>query len=233
MKNDRPFLSGSDEELIQTLEALLEQEDPAEDAIHAILDELDRRSNAPAFELESGWSDVQARARAHKIKPREASRWKACLRSAACFLLVLLVTFGAVLALSPEARAAVSNQLGYESVGVPLPAGAITIQLSGEGGGFYTSEHFACVKENGNWLTYSFQNKGTEACYVSLSKVGLFGGYKQVTESLLIQPGETGHGAYEDPGNGTYCIRISSQFGGGINGTLDASQTVCLTSGRE
>lgn len=226
MKNDRPFLSGSDEELIQTLEALLEEEDPDENVIHAILDELDRRSNAPAFDLESGWFDVQARARAHKIKPREASRWKARLRSVACFLLVLLVTFGAVLALSPEARAAVSNQLGYESVRVPLPAGTVTIQLSGEGGGFYTSEHFACVKENGNRLAYSFQNKGTEACYVSLYKVGLFGGYKKVTESLLIQPGEIGQGAYEDPGNGTYCIRISSQFGGGIYGTLDTVQSM-------
>lgn len=143
------------------------------------------------------------------------------------------MTFGAVLALSPEARAAVSNQLGYESVGVPLPAGNITIQLSGEGGGFYTSEHFACVKENGDQLSYAFQNNGTEACYVSLYKVGLLGGYKKVTESILIQPGETGHGSYEDPGNETYCIRISSKFGGGIYGTLDAAQTVYLTSNRE
>lgn len=233
MRSDRPLLSRDDEELIQTLEALLEQEVPDEDAVHAILDELDHRSNAPAFDLESGWSDLQARSRAGKMEHREAKHWRAPLRSAACFLLVLLVTFGAVLAFSPEARAAVSNQLGYESVGVPLPAGTVTIQLSGEGGGFYTSEHFACVKENGNCLTYSFQNKGTEACYVSLYKVGLFGGYKKVTESLLIQPGETGQGTYEDPGNETYCIRVSSQFGGGIYGTLDAAQTAYLTSGRE
>ena len=233
MKNDRRFLSGSDEELIQALESLLQQKAPDQDAVHAILDELDRRSNASAFDLERGWSDVQARSRASKLEPREASRWKAWLRSAACFLLVLLVTFGAVLALSPEARAAVSNQLGYESVGIPLPAGNITIQLSGEGGGFYTSEHFACVKENGDQLSYAFQNKGTEACYVSLCKVGLLGGYKKVTESILIQPGETGHGTYEDPGNETYCIRISSQFGGGIYGTLDAVQTVYLTAGQE
>lgn len=226
MKNDRRFLSGSEEELIQTLEALLEQELPDEDAVHAILDELDRRSNAPAFDLEVGWSDLQARSRADKIEHRKANHWKSHLRSAACFLLVLLVTFGAVLALSPEARAVVSNQLGYESVGVPLPAGTVTIQLSGEGGGFYTSEHFACVKENGNRLVYSFQNKGAEASYVSLYKVGLFGGYKKVTESLLIQPGETEQGTYEDPGNGTYCIRISSQFGGGIYGTLDAVQSM-------
>ena len=120
-----------------------------------------------------------------------------------------------------------------EPVGIPLPAGNITIQLSGEGGGFYTSEHFACVKENGDQLSYAFQNNGTEACYVSLYKVGLLGGYKKVTESILIQPGETGHGSYEDPGNETYCIRISSQFGGGIYGTLDAVQTVYLTSNRE
>ncbi len=226
MKNDRRFLSGSEEELIQTLEALLEQEVPDEDAIHAILDELDRRSSAATFDLEAGWSDLQARSRADKIVYRKASPWKAHLRSAACFLLVLLVTFGAVLAFSPEARAVVSNQLGYESVGVPLPAGNITIQLSGEGGGFYTSEHFACVKENGNRLVYSFQNKGAEASYVSLYKVGLFGGYKKVTESLLIQPGETEQGTYEDPGNGTYCIRVSSQFGGGIYGTLDAVQSM-------
>lgn len=103
---------------------------------------------------------------------------------------------------APEARAAVSNQLGYESVGIPLPAGNITIQLSGEGGGFYTSEHFACVKENGDQLSYAFQNNGTEACYVSLYKVGLLGGYKKVTESILIQPGETGHGTYEAPATG-------------------------------
>ena len=201
--------------------------------MHAILDELDRRSNASAFDLERGWSDVQARSRASKLEPREASRWKAWLRSAACFLLVLIVTIGAVLALSPEARAVVSNQLGYDPVGIPLPAGNITIQLSGEGGGFYTSEHFACVKENGDQLSYAFQNKGTEACYVSLYKVGLLGGYKKVTESILIQPGETGHGTYEDPGNETYCIRVSSQFGGGIYGTLDAAQTVYLTSDQE
>ena len=81
------------------------------------------------------------------------------------------------------------------------------------------------MKENGDQLSYAFQNKGTEACYVSLYKVGLLGGYKKVTESILIQPGETGHGTYEDPGNETYCIRISSQFGGGICGTLDATQT--------
>lgn len=102
MKNDRRFLSGSDEELIQALESLLQQKAPNQDAVHAILDELDRRSNASAFDLERGWADVQARSRASKLEPREASRWKAWLRSAACFLLALLVTFGAVLALSPE-----------------------------------------------------------------------------------------------------------------------------------
>ena len=87
MKNDRRFLSGSDEELIQALESLLQQKAPDQDAVHAILDELDRRSNASAFDLERGWSDVQARSRASKLEPREASRWKAWLRSAACFLL--------------------------------------------------------------------------------------------------------------------------------------------------
>ena len=51
MKNDRRFLSGSDEELIQALESLLQQKAPDQDAVHAILDELDRRSNASAFDL--------------------------------------------------------------------------------------------------------------------------------------------------------------------------------------
>ena len=202
MKNDRRFLSGSDEELIQALESLLQQKAPDQDAVHAILDELDRRSNASAFDLERGWSDVQARSRASKLEPREASRWKAWLRSAACFLLVLLVTFGAVLALSPEARAAVSNQLGYESVGIPLPAGNITIQLSGEGGGFYTSEHFACVKENGDQLSYAFQNKGTEACYVSLYKVGLLGGYKRSQSRSSSSPERPGMGPTKTPATG-------------------------------
>jgi len=55
MKNDRRFLSGSDEELIQALESLLQQKAPDQDAVHAILDELDRRSNASAFDLERGW----------------------------------------------------------------------------------------------------------------------------------------------------------------------------------
>ena len=49
MKNDRRFLSGSDEELIQALESLLQQKAPDQDAVHAILDELDRRSNASAL----------------------------------------------------------------------------------------------------------------------------------------------------------------------------------------
>lgn len=88
-------------------------------------------------------------------------------------------------------------------LGSRLPAGNITIQLSGEGGGFYTSEHFACVKENGDQLSYAFQNNGTEACYVSLYKVGLLGGYKKVTESILIQPGETpGMGPTKAPATG-------------------------------
>ena len=226
MKSDRRFLSGTDETLIQTLEALLEQDVPDQDAIHAILDELDRRSGAPVLDAEAGWSDLQARARVHRSTRLHsaAGTWNARLRSAACFLLVLLMTFGAVLLLSPDARAALADQLGYEVVGIPLPAAKVTIQLSGDGGGFYTSEHFACVKENGNLLVYSFQNKGTEACYVSLNKVGLLGGYKKVTEAILVRPGETGRSVYENPGNETYCIRVSSQLGGGISGTLDAAQ---------
>lgn len=227
MKRDRSFLSGTDEELIQALEALLEQDTPEQAAIHAILDELDRRSHAPAWDPEAGWSDLQARAHAQRSARMHsaANTWKARLRSAASFLLVLLMTFGAVLLFSPDARAALADQLGYEAVGIPLPAAKVTIQLSGDGGGFYTSEHFACVKENGNLLVYSFQNTGTEACYVSLNKVGLLGGYKKVAEAILVPPGEIGRSVYENPGNETYCIRVSSQLGGGISGTLDAAQS--------
>ena len=46
-------------------------------------------------------------------------------------------------------------------------------------------------------------------------------------------PERPGMGPTKAPGNGTYCIRVSSQFGGGICGTLDATQTVYLTSDQE
>lgn len=61
MEKHNPFLSGSDEDLIQAMEFLLEQKDVDWDTIHDILDELDHRSGASPFDLNEGWTDLQNR----------------------------------------------------------------------------------------------------------------------------------------------------------------------------
>ena len=54
----------TDEDLIQAMEALLDQETGDQEAIRAILEELDRRSGAAAFDTDAGWADLQARRKA-------------------------------------------------------------------------------------------------------------------------------------------------------------------------
>lgn len=178
---------------------------------------------SPAYQK---WERKFLKNPAHLAKKVHRPRWQKALQTAACFLLVLGLMGGTVLIASPSARAALANYMGYEVIGFDHPSQDLTIQLSGVGSGFYTSEPFSCVEENGNLLRYSFQNNGTDACYVYLSRFRWIGGQKRVTDLILVEPGETGSGTYEDPGNGTYCVRIQSETGGSINGSLSVLQII-------
>ena len=178
---------------------------------------------SPAYQK---WERKFLKNPAHLAKKACRPRWQKALRTAACFLLLLGLLGGTVLIASPSARAAVADYMGYEVVGFDFPSQDLTIQLSGVGSGFYTSELFTCVEENGNALRYSFQNNGTDACYVSLSRCQWIGGQKRVTDLILVEPGETGGGTYENSGNGTYCVRIQSEMGGSISGSLKVLQVI-------
>ena len=50
-----------EEALIQELEALLDQENPDEACLHALLDQLDRRTGGAPLDPAEGWADLQRR----------------------------------------------------------------------------------------------------------------------------------------------------------------------------
>ena len=194
----------------------------ADDAQH-LADAPEPPPFSPAYQK---WERKFLKNPAHLSKKVHRPRWQKSLHTAACFLLILGLLGSTVLIASPSARAALADYMGSEVIGFDYPSQDLTIQLSGVGSGFYTSEPFSCVEENGNLLRYSFQNNGTDACYVYLSKIRWIGGHQRVTELILVKPGETGGGTYEDPGNGTYCVRIQSEMGGSISGSLNVLQII-------
>lgn len=203
--------SPPEEELLQQLDALMDQEVPDQAALHALLDQLDRQTGGRSPDPKAGWRDLQRRRPAGRRRPR----WARPLGAAVLVVLVVALS-GAVLTVSPTARAAVSACLGQETVQARFPT--VTLQLADEGGSFYTSEHFACVAENGPVLHVTFRNQGEEDCWVNLTQVGLFGRYRVVAGPVLVAPGEEEELTYAHPGNDTYCIRLSSD--GTLAGTL-------------
>lgn len=73
MKKHNTPPEATDEELIQTMETLLDQDLPDQAAIQAILEELDRRSGAAPFDTQAGWADLQTRRQA-AAPPRSRRR---------------------------------------------------------------------------------------------------------------------------------------------------------------
>lgn len=151
-------------------------------------------------------------------------RWQAALRWVACFLLVVSLSFGAGIFAGPQVWATVSGWI--DSSHVPTATGLeVSIQLDGPHGCVYTSEKFACVAENGSTLRYWYQNNGTSNCTLQLYRVGFFGD-EAIGEAISIAPGDSADGLYENPGNDTYYLRVTSMDGYGayVNGTLRADQ---------
>lgn len=203
--------------LLRHLKDLLAQEDPDQKALHALLDQLDRQTGDTPLDTKAGWRDLKRRqARLRRQRPR----WVRSLGVAAAGLVLAMVLSGVVLTVSPGARAAVSAYLGQETVEGRFPT--VTLQLGDEGGGFYTSEHFSCVAENGPLLHVTFRNEGEDACWMNLTEVGLFGRYQIVAGPVLVEAGKEGSLTYAGPGNGTYCIRLTSDAA--LSGTLRAWQ---------
>lgn len=207
----------TEEALRQRLDALLDQEDPDQEALHTLLDQLDRQTGGKPPDTKAGWRDLRRR----RVRlGRHHPRWVRPLGVAAAGLVLVMVLSGVVLTVSPGARAAVSAYLGQETVEGRFPT--VTLQLGDEGGGFYTSEHFACVAENGPVLHVTFCNQGEEACSMNLTEVGLFGRYRIAAGPVIVEPGGEGTLTYASPGNGTYCIRLTSDTA--LAGTLRAWQ---------
>lgn len=205
------------EELFRRLDTLMDQEVPDQEALHALLDRLDQQTGGKPLDPKAGWRDLLRR-RACLRRPQP--RWFRPLGVAAAVLVLAVVLSGTVLTVSPTARAAVSAYLGQETVEGRFPT--VTLQLGGEGGGFYTSEHFACVAENGPVLHVTFRNEGEDACWMNLTEVGLFGRYRIVAGPVLVEPNTEGTLAYAGPGNDTYCIRLTGDSA--LSGTLQAWQ---------
>lgn len=150
--------------------------------------------------------------------------WKTVLRSAACFLLVVSLSFGAGIFAGPQVWATVSGW--FDSSPAPTATGLeVSIQLDGPHGSVYTSEKFTCVEENGSTLRYWYQNNGTSTCTLQLYRVGFFGN-KALGEAIPIEPGDNAVGIYENPGNDVFYLRVTcvDGYGAYINGTLRADQ---------
>ncbi len=147
---------------------------------------------------------------------------KKWLRFAACFLLLLSLSFGGGLLAGPQVRAAVSGWLDATPTETGL---AVSIHLTGPHGSVYTSERFACVQENGSTLRYWYQNNGTSICTVQLYRVGFFG-ESPVGETISVPPGKDDDAFYENPGNDTFYLRVTCVDGCGadVNGNLRADQ---------
>ena len=213
-KHDSP----TEEELLQRLDDLLDQEVPDQETLRALLDQLDRQTGGKPLDTKIGWRDLKKR-RAH-IRWQQRPRWTQPLVVAVLLMALMVVLSGTVLTVSPAARAAVAAYLGHETVGARFPT--VTLRLGDEGGGFYTSEHFNCVDENGTVLYVAFRNEGEDACYMNLTKVGIFGRYRIVAGPILVEPGTEEMLTYSKPENSTYCIRLTN--GSTLAGTLRAWQ---------
>lgn len=208
----------TEEELLQRLDVLMDQEPLDQEALHTLLDQLDRQTGGSPPDLQAGWRDLQRRHTRRRRQQRP--RWTRPLGVAVLLMALAVVLSGTVLTVSPTARAAVSAYLGQETVEGRFPT--VTLQLGDEGGGFYTSEHFSCVAENGAVLHVGFRNEGEAACYMNLTKVGLFGRYRIVAGPVLVEPNTEEMLTYASPGNDTYCIRLTSDSA--LAGTLRAWQ---------
>lgn len=150
--------------------------------------------------------------------------WQRVLRTAACFVLVLSLSFGTLMAGSPHVRAVVATWIGIIDQ-TSITEIDVTIYLSGSGGCVYTSETFHCVEENGNTLQYWFENTGTDSCSVQLYRVG-FPRDQYAGEAITVNAGEDSSGVYRNPGNGIFYLRVTctSGIGSEMNGTLRAVQ---------
>lgn len=84
--------AGSEEALIQALETLLDQENPDEARLQALLDQLDRQTGAAPLDPEAGWADLQRR-RSTRPKRRGLRRFPLALAA----VLVCLAVSGTAL----------------------------------------------------------------------------------------------------------------------------------------
>lgn len=87
--------AGSEEALIQALETLLDQENPDEARLQALLDQLDRQTGAAPLDPEAGWADLQHR-RSTRPKRRGLRRFPLALAA----VLVCLAVSGTALAVN-------------------------------------------------------------------------------------------------------------------------------------
>lgn len=85
----------TDEDLIQTMEALLDQADPDQEAIRAVLAELDRRSGGTPFDTQAGWADLQARRRENTApRRRKLHRFPIAIAAVLVCLVVSVTAIG-------------------------------------------------------------------------------------------------------------------------------------------
>lgn len=85
----------TDEDLIQTMEALLDQADPDQEAIRAVLAELDRRSGGIPFDTQAGWADLQARRRENTApRRRKLHRFPIAIAAVLVCLVVSVTAIG-------------------------------------------------------------------------------------------------------------------------------------------
>lgn len=150
--------------------------------------------------------------------------WKTVLRSAACFLLVVSLSFGTGIFAGPQVWATVSGW--FDSSPAPTATGLeVSIQLDGPHGSVYTSEKFACVEENGSTLRYWYHNTGTSPCTLQLYKVNALRD-EYAGEAIRIAPGESASGTYTNPENDVFYLRVTCIDGNGscVSGTLRADQ---------
>ncbi len=80
-----------EEALIQELEALLDQENPDEARLHALLDQLDRRTGGAPLDPAEGWADLQRRR-----APRPRRRWGRLPVAVAAVVVCLAVSVAAL-----------------------------------------------------------------------------------------------------------------------------------------
>lgn len=143
-------------------------------------------------------------------------------RTVSCAALVVVCSLALSVLMSPTARSALANQIGF-SAQADFPAVDVTVQLTGTGSSHFASTNFYCTKGNGNAIYYQYTNLGEEACAVRLFEKGLFQ-TKAVGETIIVEPGETASGTYTDLTWYGYYIDLSSVLGGSIHGRLNAHQ---------